>query len=64
MKNLRASGTADSQDGADKQAKVFTCSDNIEKDEDDLVRQMESSWAQRQGIPTKSGSIMHHGVTI
>ena len=25
---------------------------------------MESSWAQRQGIPSKSGHIMQHGVTI
>ena len=34
---------------------TFVCKENIEKDKDEQLLQVESSWAQRQGIPTKSG---------
>ena len=37
---------------------------NIENDADELARQMESSWAHKQGIPSKSGQLMQFGVTL
>ena len=43
---------------------MFICKENVEKDEGELNRQVENSWAQKQGFPTKSGIVMTHGVTI
>ena len=38
--------------------------DNIENDDEELIRQIESSWAHKQGMPTKGGIVLKHGVTI
>ena len=36
-------------------AQTFMCKENIERDKEELANQIESSWAQRQGFPAKSG---------
>ena len=47
-----------------EEAKRFVCKDNIEKDKDELANQIESSWAQREGFPAKSGQVMAHSMRI
>ena len=38
--------------------RMLVVKENIEKDDAELVRQVESSWAQRRGFPAKSGIVM------
>ena len=59
LKNVASVSSLDSE-----AAKMFVCRENVEKDDAELTRQVESSWAQRAGFPTKSGLVMAHGVTI
>ena len=59
LKNAASHSSIDSE-----AAKMFVCRENVEKDEAELTRQVESSWAQRAGFPAKSGLVMAHGVTI
>lgn len=46
-------------------AKNFVCSENIEvSDIEELQMQVRQSWAQRQGLPTKSGLVISHNLTV
>ena len=53
--------SATSEEGGRKK-KRFT--ENIEIADEETEKQTKSSWAQRQGLPSKPGVLMKHGISI
>ena len=54
--------TGSEEGAARRKRKRFA--ENIEAPDEETEKQAMSSWAQRQGLPSKPGAVMNHGINI